>query len=718
MSKAIDYKKFIDFVHQNFEDKISKKEVEKLLSLEEDYNKDSPASLGKSLCLNRLIFKGEKNNGDVIDYDKTFDKGLNIWIADNGKGKSTIFKIIKYALTGRNKLKPDIKRWVKEIILEFQIGQTVYTVYVNKSSRVSEGDLYSFSINDYLNYESNSKLDTIEIGHIFSFKGDDSFMNQIQGFFFNQFSFYSLKYTQKSSKKDDPSLKTSNLSWGTYFKTIYLESKEHSNLYLRDSFGAQGSKIFEMILGLRLTYPINRLELLGNREDEEIGKLKLTDERNEKNKKSDQEGIKKELSGIIESLKQLEETGKLNFNTKPLIEEQLKLQNSINLKLKNYREASQNYNKAIAKRDKRKDDVKASKHDLSTVQNEITRLQKQILEMNLYQEAGSFFTNLEIKTCPHCETTVADSKIIAELETHDCRLCGTKSEEQKVDDTEIQYKIEKIETDKTGYENKLKEIQSRLEKEEGELKLLDDSVIKLYNEFVKTPSIKIEESRLEEIEKELDNIKKTREGLKDLVENRSKLLQRQAVLQYQLDEVSKTTSSTKNEKLIKQHTLNKEIIKYAINKLKLKRQTLNEEILTKLEGLILRELHEFGLKNISKVSIGDNYNLIFTQNEETEYFDDLTESEKLRAKFAFYLSLIQLDIEFKLGRHPRFLIFDSPGSEEISKTNLEGLSTIFKEVNNRFGDHLQIFLGTTLIEFSDITSAEKATIKGQSEVLF
>ena len=64
------------------------KEVEKLLSLEEDYNKDSPTSLGKSLILNRLIFNGQKINGDKIAFDKPFAKGLNTWIADNGKGKS------------------------------------------------------------------------------------------------------------------------------------------------------------------------------------------------------------------------------------------------------------------------------------------------------------------------------------------------------------------------------------------------------------------------------------------------------------------------------------------------------------------------------------------------------------------------------------------------------------------------------------------------------
>ena len=109
---------------------------------------------------------------------------------------------------------------------------------------------------------------------------------------------------------------------------------------------------------------------------------------------------------------------------------------------------------------------------------------------------------------------------------------------------------------------------------------------------------------------------------------------------------------------------------------------------------------------------------MFTQNEVTESFSDLAEGEKLRVKLAFYLSLIQLDIEHQLGRHPRFLIFDSPGSEEMIEEHLHGLSDILKNVNERFKNELQIFVGSALREFSQITDAEKAVIKGKDEFIF
>ncbi len=718
MKKEIDYKKFIKYVHDKFQDKISQKDVEKLLSLEEDYNKDSPTSLGKSLVLNRLIFNGEKISGEKIAFDKPFAKGLNTWIADNGKGKSTIFKIIKYALTGNNSLKKDIKNWINEILLEFQIGQTVYTVYVNKSSRTSEGALYSFTIEKFLELRAAEKLDSTEKHLQFSFKGDDAFSNQIQTFFFNQFSYYSLKYTQKSSKKDDLSLKTSSLSWSSYFKTIYLESSDHGNLYFKEEkIGDQGRKIFEMILGLRLTYPINRLSLLLNREEEEIGKIKIVEASTEKSNKDDKVKLDKDLEKINKDLSNLEKLSNASFDTNPLIEEQLKLQDSINKTLKDHREASSKYNNAVEEKNKKLQENDDFKRDLEVVDNEITRLEKQRVNMNLYQEAGSFFTNLEIKTCPHCETVVSQEKIKDESEHHNCRLCGTEATLQKIDNEELAAKIAKIIEEKTSYEEKKVKLKQKIANGKVEFDTLNANVLKLYSDFIKVPSTEKQQNRLKEIETSINNTRSQLNELKDLNSKKDILRDQKAVVAYRLAELAKEEPK-KNETQMEQRALNKEIFIYAIDALKKKRQELNKEILTKLEGLILKEIHEFGLKNISKVEITESYNLVFMQNEESENFDDLTESEKLRVKFAFYLSLIQLDIEYQLGRHSRFLIFDSPGSEEISKANLEGLSAIFKDINKRFGNDLQIFLGTSLREFNEATTEEKATIKAPEEALF
>ena len=50
--------------------------------------------------------------------------------------------------------------------------------------------------------------------------------------------------------------------------------------------------------------------------------------------------------------------------------------------------------------------------------------------------------------------------------------------------------------------------------------------------------------------------------------------------------------------------------------------------------------------------------------------------------------------------------------------HLQGLSDIFKSVNERFKDKLQIFVGSALREFIQITEPEKATIKSKDDFVF
>lgn len=108
---------------------------------------------------------------------------------------------------------------------------------------------------------------------------------------------------------------------------------------------------------------------------------------------------------------------------------------------------------------------------------------------------------------------------------------------------------------------------------------------------------------------------------------------------------------------------------------------------------MLSEVQSLGLR-ISEIIINDKFDIKYKQDGDYLSFSQIAEGEQLRAKLAFYLSLIQLDIIHNYGRHSRFLIIDSPGKEEGDKSYLEGLTSLIKEIEERFGDQLQILIGT------------------------
>ncbi len=192
-----------------------------------------------------MIFKGIKTNGDVINFSQEIKAGITIWIADNLRGKSSLFKIIKFALTGRNDLKHDVKKWLTHILVGFRINDKHYSVYFDRSSRSLLAKLYGKDFASFLEVEDS------DLAPIFEVTNEEKYQDNIEDFFFKQFSYYSLKWTQKDSRKEVNELNDARASWATYFKSIFLESKDSDRLM----YGDQGKKIFQMLLGLQLTYP-------------------------------------------------------------------------------------------------------------------------------------------------------------------------------------------------------------------------------------------------------------------------------------------------------------------------------------------------------------------------------------------------------------------------------------------------------------------------------
>lgn len=118
--------------------------IQELLTLDEDaYQRDSPRSVGKTLRVISVAFSGVKNTGEALGYSRTMAEGVNLWLADNSKGKTSIFKVLKLALSGNDSLDKEIMGWLREAWVEFRIGGNSYTVHMSKGEN-DRSPLYQF----------------------------------------------------------------------------------------------------------------------------------------------------------------------------------------------------------------------------------------------------------------------------------------------------------------------------------------------------------------------------------------------------------------------------------------------------------------------------------------------------------------------------------------------------------------------------------------------
>ena len=197
------------------------------------------------------------------------------------------------------------------------------------------------------------------------------------------------------------------------------------------------------------------------------------------------------------------------------------------------------------------------------------------------------------------------------------------------------------------------------------------------------------------------------------------LLTQKILLEASLELESKLPEQISYIDQIKEKEKNTQILKKAIEILKNTRSGLSNNIIKILENLLLKQIINLGFISISKITIDPlNFKISFDKNNEIFEFKDLSEGEQLRIKLALYLSIIEMDILYNQGRHPRFLILDAPTKEEADKLFVEGFGESLKKIEENFKDKLQIFIGTAKYELSEIISPEKTKILTPNQYLF
>ena len=471
-----------------------------------------------------------------------------------------------------------------------------------------------------------------------------------------------------------------------------------------------------MLLGLRLTYPINQLTLLRDMKDEKIRNAKFVLEENKKANKDDLGKLTNELQVIENKLAELNK--QKDFQSfEGVLKEYGDLEASITKKKIERNNLQSSYNTADGQLSDLEKEIKQFSDSIKVREGEIKRIDKDIIQKELFVEAGSFFTNLEVHECPHCEHPVSAEKKAEERDSHTCSLCGTNVIVKKSDDEQQKEHIAKLNTEKGEILKNIESLKKQLVDRQNHFKSIKILYDKALADLQKYPKTDDEEQRLNQLGSILRQQTEEQKQYQEALSKKNSYIQQQAVLQYRIEELKKIEANALPDESDK---LDKEVkvLNYGIDGLKTKRAQLNKQMLETFQNLILAQIQEFGTTSITGVRIDEKYDLVLVQHDKEEKFEDLVEGEKLRVKLAFYLSIIQLDIDHQLGRHPRFLIFDAPGSEEMIPSHLHGLIENFKSINKKFQDNLQVFIGSAVRDFSEVTDPSKSEIKEEGAFLF
>lgn len=473
---SFSYKKFIQLIHEEFKEDFSYDEVKDILSVDKKYERDS--SSNKSLVVNRLKFTGIKRPNNVpFEFDRNFDSGVNLIIGDNLKGKSTILKAIKFCLTGSSKIRDDINPWIKEYYLEFSIDKDRYTIVIKLEGR-QKSTLFKKKIDEL---PIDLEVDESEI--VFQSKSSSDFIQQMESFFFNQFGFYHLQWTAKDSKKDSLKINTANASWKTYYNFLNLESKDSNVMF----YGGQSELSYQMLLGLKLTYPINRLKIKKERKEYNLSLLQHQNEKNFDKIYKEQKKLIREKESLQKEISKVSIKSQV-LDTESLISERTKLNSDINSTQDDLKSKQDEVRKLEKQIDILYQKTNSNKLEIDALSRAKNKRLKKVNHIKEYLDIGIFFNNIDIQICPHCNHTVEDEQRNNEKNNKECMLCN--------------HAVEEPLTDTETYEDKIMELESDIQKIEEQLTLYETTNSQILGEISnyekKIPS---EKNRIQELHK-------------------------------------------------------------------------------------------------------------------------------------------------------------------------------------------------------------------------
>ena len=583
-----DYDKFIGEICSTYAGDFTCEEIKNILGSEDEYeDRDTPLSTGKRLIITNVCFKGRKSSGETINFSQKINMGVNIWIADNLKGKSSLFKIIKFALTGNSSLKHDVKKWLTHILVGFKINDKHYSIYLNTESKQLLSKLFNGEFDSILTIENAKTSPVIES------RGIKNYTKEIENFFFKQFSYYSLKWTQKNPKKNVNELNESKASWKTYFKSIVLESKDSGSLI----YGNQQEKVFQMLIGLELTYPINRLTIKKDFLEFEKGKLESSHRTQIGLGTSEKEMLEHRLTAVDAQIKEDNSLRK----EKSYIHELYQKYESVTQIIEQEHSKRLLIQRQLQKNESRLQQVETKQNstqiEYARIRKELQKSQRSIGDLQEFIDIGIFFSNLDIKHCPNCNHKVSESRKSVEQLNHECSLCHESIQDKEGihDDIIYQNKIKSL----RFYKKELKKETKFLQEELDELQVQHNSISKtingLKNQINSFSDLTIFKKELFDLERKI-NLEKEK-ALPD-EKQRYALISEKAIIEFQLQQISNDENTKSANKL----SLKIQLLEYAIEKLQTQRYEIGKELLENLSGLMLSEIHKFGL-NVSFVQL-------------------------------------------------------------------------------------------------------------------
>ncbi len=636
-----------------------------------DLSEFIPSVTPPRLHLVRLRFIGDKklHNAEQpapICYDQTFAPGVNVvLIPDNDVGKSSIWKTIKFALTGDNSdYDVDVKGWIRQIWLTFRLDDRHYTIVMCLLPEGPRAVLVPGATFDAVDDIAKST------STFFDVTGSEVVKAELQHFFFQQLGLREFFWTQEDASSGS-GVALRRTSWLTYFQALVIP--DGGDRYLicdqAHAMGNQDGLILSAFLGLRLTEPLNRLGIERRGAEAKMRQEKQSSEQDQQQAEAEIVRLTESANAARVALTRLERTQQERRRAIEESEPAQRLAETQSLILARVAERA-------ALEEERQQITSRIVKDWSRVQH-----LRESIALALH------FTGLEVSLCPNCDAEIDQAAAVREREDHVCRLCNKPAHSATADELSAkegeakatEEAIREAEHSRGLIARRLAEIREELEALERTAQHLHEAAQRGVSYVLPTPEEKEEQARL------LTELGRVQAQI-DLAHNRAR----------------------KREPQIEALDVQQRIIAKVREVVQRQAERLNENKLQELSRLTQEIAERIGADSVTELACSALGRVALRKHGIPVRFTGIqNQGERLRIKLAFFLAMMRLGREPGLGRHPGLLLIDQPTSAEMVPADVHALARIFHQIDADYGHQLQVLCFTARPEFSAATAPGK-----------
>lgn len=617
--------------------------------------RDAPPTPQGRLLVHNVTIIGEKRRADgstePFKYSRALGSGLWVWVGSNGTGKSTILNSILWALTGSDSGIPKrVRPWLRDVLVQFSIGEEQFTSRVSRSNEGVSGGMYR----GFLAFD---QIDLDKVEPVILFESRDEMREAIDVFFMQHLGITTLRWTAHSAEKDDPDLHAHSTTWRTYAHAIHIEDDSYDDLIIDPTkgYGRQDRKILEMMLGVEHSRAVSEIQVQADFAKEAYGRARAR--------------VSGRQSSVGEQITALEyERAEVEQNIQVMDQEQSPVEADSLLVAKRERRAA-----LLAEQNQFAQELTAHQAQHSAIEHEILEAEREKVAAQEQAEVEYLINSLVVVRCPHCESPVdAKDRLVMERQAHTCHVCA-----QPIQRTRTQGDAKVIQRER-----------------DQEIAALRSSLRRVQQDMTDCQQ-RIDSSREESarLGRELESsVQQARDGFKATYAN---LLVRKGQIDGQLEQLRRSLAEMEAEQQeVATAARWNVILQTAAEIADESAFATNEDIFAQLGRLAAKLATQFGVPDLEGVLIDEKRYVRLQQGGMQIGHNDLARSERVKFKVAFHLALMLLRVRTGLGKHPGFLIIDTPGTSEVDEADFAAMAQDIARIHQEYGTQVQILLAT------------------------